>query len=652
MDTAPEKVMTPEEIELKWLKEVYQGDDKPQFTLRAFVMGSALGGFMSLSNLYVGLKTGWGLGVAITACILAFALQRALKAAGLMKTEMTMLESNCMQLTASSAGYSTGGTMVSAICAYLIITGVHMPWYVLAPWTFCLAALGVFMAIPMKRLMINIEQLKFPSGIAVAETIKSLHSEGNDAVDKARSLGLAGAFGGLLAWFRDAGYPVWKVAQGAAQGAGQAASATAELIGSGAAAVTAAGAKVMSWVPLIPSHLAFPGTLGNLPLAKWTIQFDMSAIMIAAGAIMGWRTAWSLLFGAFVNYAVLAPHMVTLGAINAEKVGYREIVRWSTWTGSSIMVAAGLLTFLMQWRTLLRAFSGFASAFSSKKTDAQAKDPLEDIEVPMSWFILGTIVSGFGCMCVLRFYFGTSWWMGLVSIVMTFFLALVACRATGETDTTPIGAMGKITQLMFGILAPADKVTNLMTAGVTAGAAGASADLLTGLKSGHLLGANPRKQFFAQVSGMFAGTLVVVPAFYLLVPDAKILGTDQWPAPSAQVWAAVANLLANGFSSLHWTAQYGLAVGVLIGILLTLADNFLPAKVRRFIPSSMGIGLAMVIPFFNSLSMFIGAVIAMIIETRSPETGEKYIIPVASGIIAGESLMGIVVALGQASGLM
>src|SRR6185312_13237320 len=107
-------------------------------------------------------------------------------------TDMSLLENNCMQSTASSAGYSTGGTMVSAISAYLIVTGHHIPWGLLAWWTFFLAALGVFMAIPMKRQMINVEQLKFPSGIAAAETLRSLHSHGAAGLRSAKALGIAG----------------------------------------------------------------------------------------------------------------------------------------------------------------------------------------------------------------------------------------------------------------------------------------------------------------------------------------------------------------------------------------------------------------------------------------------------------------------------
>ncbi|MBF0361507.1 MAG: OPT/YSL family transporter [Oligoflexia bacterium] len=606
------------QTEMSWYKNVYQGDKVPQLTFRAVIMGMLLGGFMSLSNLYVGLKTGWGLGVAITACILSYTIYKTLMTAfpKLFKTEMSILENNCMQSTASSAGYSTGGTMVSAIAAYLIITGHHIPWMTLALWTFFLATLGVFLAIPMKRQMINREQLKFPSGIAAAETLKSLHSKGGEAVVKARALGFGGLFGAAIAWFRDGGKPF-----------------------------------------SIPGMLQFPGTINGIPFAKWTMSFEMSAIMIAAGAIMGWKISWSLLLGSTINYAFLAPKMVELGAIDASKIGYRAIVSWSTWGGAAIMVTSGLLTFLLQWSVIKRSIVNFFNGLSVSSESSESKnqsnsDPLKKIEVPSLWFITGTTLSGIGCMALLYFAFNTSFIMGVIAVLMTFFLALVACRATGESDITPIGAMGKITQLAFGVLAPSNIVTNLMTASVTSGAAASSADLLTDLKSGYLLGANPRKQFLAQLCGVFAGVLVVVPAFYLLVPDASVLGTDKWPAPAAQVWAAVARLLAQGLQALHPTAQLAILIGGIVGIVLTLIERNAPEKMRPFIPSSMGIGLAMVIPFFNSLSMFIGATIALVLTKKAPAVAERFIIPVSSGIIAGESILGIIVALLSATGVL
>ena len=157
---------TPEEIERQWYDEVYRGrgDSMAQLTWRAVLMGSALGGVLSLTNLYIGLKAGWGFGVAITASILSYAIWASLLKVGLAKVPMTILENNCMQSTASSAGYSTGGTLVSAFAAYIIVNDQSMSVPLMLAWVFFIAVLGVTMAIPMKRQMINIEQLRFPSG--------------------------------------------------------------------------------------------------------------------------------------------------------------------------------------------------------------------------------------------------------------------------------------------------------------------------------------------------------------------------------------------------------------------------------------------------------------------------------------------------------
>jgi uncharacterized oligopeptide transporter (OPT) family protein len=272
---------------------------------------------------------------------------------------------------------------------------------------------------------------------------------------------------------------------------------------------------------------------------------------------------------------------------------------------------------------------------------------MEQIEVPGSWFAAGIAVCGIGIISVQAIEFSISWWMSAICVIMAFFLSVVACRATGETDITPIGAMGKITQLSYGIIAPSNITANLMTAGVTAGAAASSADLLTDLKSGYLLGANPRKQFIAQFLGVFAGAAVIVPAFYLLVPTPEVLGGDKFPAPSAQVWKGVAELLANGISSLHGSARIALVVGVALGVLLSVLDRAAPSRIRPLLPSAMGLGLAFVIPFWNTLSIFLGALIASLVrKTRI----RGYTVPVASGMIAGESLVGVLMALFSAAG--
>lgn len=610
--------MTTEEKDRYWYENIYQGDNMPQLTVRAVIMGMLLGGFMSLSNLYIGLKTGWGMDVAITACVLSYATWSTLSRLfpRFIKSEMSILENNAMQFTASSAGLSTGGTMVSAVSAYLIVTGDHIGFWVLIAWTFFLAVLGVMMAIPMKRQMINNEQLPFPSGIAAATTLKSLHLRGGEAVLQARSLFTAGAIGAIIAWMRDA-------------------------------------MSLLSPRFCIPSLIEVPFLkVGGVTAMQYTFAFEGSLLLVAAGAIMGFKVAWSLLLGAAINYGILAPyiydHFIHIDPVTGlvihdaiEKLGYRGIVSWSMWTGAAIMISSGIVSFALQGKTLLRA----VTSFRRKGEGMRETNPVDRIEVPNSWFIWGTLLSGAACVVLLKYAFHTDLWMGILAVPIAFFLALVACRAMGETDITPVGAMGSITQLTYGIIAPKNMVTTLMTAGVTAGVAGSTADLLRNSKCGYILGANPRKQFLAQLLGVFAGTAVIVPAFFLIVNDASVLGSDRFPAPSAQVWAGVATMLSQGLSSLHPTAQWGLAAGLIIGAALPLMEKYLPRRINTFIPSSMGLGLALVIPAWNSISMFIGALIALLVTRGSPKVAETYTIPVASGIIAGESLMGVAIAL-------
>jgi OPT family oligopeptide transporter len=649
-----------------WYETYYQGDSQKQLTVRAVLMGSALGAFMSLSNLYVGLKTGWGLGVAITACILSYAIWEALQKVGLARTPMTILENNCMQSTASSAGYSTGGTMVSAIAAYLIITGHNIAFWPLFWWTAFLALLGVTMAVPMKRQMINREQLKFPSGIAAAETLRSLHAAGGEAIIKARALFWAMGIGAVVKWLID----------------GQA--ALVERF------------KWPSWLA-IPSELGLPFLLGGRKAEAFALAIPVDPMMMAAGAIVGMRTALSMATGAVVVFAVLAPQLDQAGVFRAMKLADLSIQiadaerslpataergkvqatisnlkekrshveregiepagmvrKWSLWTGSAMMVSAGLTAFGFQWRSIARAIGGVGALFRRRSERSAGEDLLASIEVPGTWTALGLGISAIGCIAVLQVEWGVRWYWGLFAVALSFLLSLVACRATGETDITPIGAMGKVTQLFYGVALPSNAVANLMTAGVTAGAAGSSADLLIDLKSGYLLGANPRKQFIAQLWGIVAGTLVVVPVWYILVPDASAIGADSktFPAPAAEVWASVAKLLSQGLGSLHPTILVGMAVGAFLGVALTVAEQFAPPAVKKWLPSPTGLGLACVINFADSMAFFIGAVVAWLWERRNEKSSDLLLVPIASGIIAGESILGIAIALLGAGGLL
>jgi len=347
-----------------------------------------------------------------------------------------------------------------------------------------------------------------------------------------------------------------------------------------------------------------------------------------------------MMLGAVVNYVWLAPIFLRTGDITSPS--FRNISRWSLWIGVPMMVTSGLLLFFMNWRSVARAFSTIGALF--RTSASREADPMERIEVPGSWFLGGYAVLGVAAIALGSVLFHIQWWMGVIAVLASFLLVVVAARATGETDITPVGPLSKITQLTFGVIAPGNVPTNLMTANITAGATSSAGDLLTDLKSGYLLGANPRQQFFAQFFGVVAGALVVIPVFFILIPDPSLLATEKWPAPAALVWRGVAELLAKGPEALPISARTGLVIGATLGIVLTVLELIFP-KQKKFIPSPTGLGLAFTINGFNTISMFIGAVLAMGFAKWRPQTAARYTIPVSSGIIAGESLMGVTIAI-------
>jgi uncharacterized oligopeptide transporter (OPT) family protein len=191
-----------------------------------------------------------------------------------------------------------------------------------------------------------------------------------------------------------------------------------------------------------------------------------------------------------------------------------------------------------------------------------------------------------------------------------------------------------------------------MAANITSGAATSSADLLTDLKSGYLLGAHPRKQFIAQFAGIFVGTLVTVLSFAVLVPDASVLGSEQFPAPAAQTWSAVAKALSLGLSSLAPVKAWAIAVGGALGVVLVLLPLALPKRFHVWVPSASAFGLAWVFDWYYGLLFLLGALLAAGYKRRSPQAAEAYTFPVASGVIAGGSLMGVILVIWANGGEM
>jgi uncharacterized oligopeptide transporter (OPT) family protein len=604
-----------------WLEKVYKGD-MPQLTLRSALTGMILGGVLSLTNLYVGVKTGWTLGVGITSVILAFALFKVLSRFGLSR-EFTVLENNAMQSIATAAGYMTA-PLVSSLAAYMMVTNSVIPMPVAIGWMVCLSILGVLFAFPLKKRFINDEQLPFPEGRAAGVVMDALHSgDAEDGVFKAKLLAGTAGIAAFITLLKSE-------------------------------AITS---KLYIGFLKIPEYLdewvysfATPKIMGT-SLKELTIRPDTDVVMIAAGGLMGIRTGVSILVGAMVNYFILAPWMMKRGDIVGKVTdgvvhySFKDITMWSLWGGVAMMTTASLFAFFSKPQVLITAFQGLLK----RGRGGGSTDVLAHIELPMKVFLIGIPVIGTIVVIMAKVYFGVEIWMGALAIPLVFIFTLIAVNSTGLTSITPTGALGKLTQLTYGALAPGNVTTNLMTAGITGEVSSNAANLLMDIKPGYMLGGKPRHQAIGHVLGILAGASVAVPVFYLafLRGDPQGLITPEQPFPGAVVWKAVAEALTQGLSNLKPSAQVAALVGGILGIVM---EALKVATKGKFWLSAVGVGLAFVITWSTCWAMFLGSFLFWLAgqNLKDPKALLKRVLvdnleATCAGIIAGGALMGITV---------
>jgi OPT family oligopeptide transporter len=510
----------------------------------------------------------------------------------------------------------------------------------MVPTVLFASLLGTLIAIPLKRAVINVEPLKFPSSIAFAETMRTLYANGSDATDKARCL-----IGGMLI---GAVLGVWNGLKGVT-------SILNEVFG-------------LVWLDefatriALPAMVEFKGVLN--PLNWWQIDngrpalygFEISLLLLGAGMIIGLRVSLSMFGTALLLNWVVLPLLVLQDKANAGVAGWVPNLetrvadgvttfltyKWSLWCGTSAMVMSGLTALALQWPTLVRAVKGI---FAGKNPHVQ-RDVLADLEVPMRWFAIGIVPTGLGLIITLWLAFDIAPYLGFVAVLLSFLTGLICTRTSGEADVNPIGAMGKVAQLLYSVLpgAKGSAGINLMAGGATATAGGSAADLVCDMKVGYLLGLNPRKQFWTQIIGVVLGTIIVVPVWRALVPDRETL--EKFHPPAATMWKAVAEFLTGANNALPESAKISMVVGAVIGTALPLLEKVLP-RWRKWMPSAMGVGLAMVLPSSipNSLAFAVGAFITWFWLKKAPRNGDKYCVPLASGFVAGESIIAAFMAI-------
>ena len=595
-----------------------------QLTIRAVATGCVLGAVVASMNIYFGLKTGWSIGGSLIAAILGFSVWKVL--AGLGAKQLSVLETNIAQTSGSAAGSMTSAAgMLSAIPA-LGLMGSQFSYWQLAGWALAVGFLGVFYAIPLRNQMVVIEKLRFPTGTATAETIVSMNSAGGagDALRQAKAL-LGWAV--VAAIFTQVKY-LYPAIEHPMIGNLIAGPEAVQAISAGDA-VEAAGWVVL-WV-----------TAG-----LWGFSLLISPLMFGAGILIGPRVGTSLLLGAILGWAVIGPWSQSQGWAPGPIMKYENGPRgWLLWPGVAIMIADAFANLALSWRTVLNTFKPGGATLA----DGDELEP-EHMRIPNAWWIVGLGIAGIITMTVAHSVFGIPWWMTLIAVAMSSVLAMIATRSTGETDINPIGGMGKVTQLVFGAVAPGKADINVLAAGITSAGASQSGDMMQDLKTGRLLGASPRNQVIAQLVGIMVG-IPICAGVYKIFDNAYEIGVDQqFPAPAAQAWKAMAELLSGGFDQLPPHAVPAIIAGAVFGTLLPVIRKFVkPAA--PFVPSSLAMGIAFIVPAYYSVAMFIGSMMLVAWKRISPASAAALAIAVASGLIAGEGLTGVLAAIESIAGV-
>ena len=592
-----------------------------ELTLRAVVSGLFVGSLIGASNVCIGLKIGWTFGASITAAVISFALFRSL--APFLRTPYGPAENLITATAGSAAGtMASAGGFVACIPALELYyrnnpgTGHALSYFELAIWAISVAFLGVFFAIPLRKQMVVREKLRYPSGTAAVETIQAMYASGAEAVKKARLLLIAGLVAATIKML----YSIKPLHLG------QFENLSLDDFGWGSV-----------------------GILG-VSLAALKIGVNMSPMMLGAGVLVGPRVGWSLFAGSVIAWGIVTPILYANGTLTSpdDAAVYGTAFRWVLWPGVACMVTAGFTSLALQYKMIAHTFGDLKKLMRGQSTaSAEDADDAPD-PFPIRWWAVGMVLATTLTTVLAHLFFGIAIWMGILAVALSFVIASIAVRATGETDINPVGAMGKVTQAVYGALDPGMISTNLMAAGITAAGASQAGDLMHDLKAGYILKVSIRRQVIAQLCGVVVGVFASA-GVYRLLTAAYVIPGDDFSGPAVSAWYAMAELLAKGLHSLPAGALTAASVGAAVGIAIPLLARM--PKIARFLPSPIALGIAFMVTPYSAMAMWLGALLTSAWRRRNPASVDRYGASLASGLIAGEGLMMVVVAVLLISGV-
>ena len=381
-----------------------------------------------------------------------------------------------------------------------------------------------------------------------------------------------------------------------------------------------------SFLKLFPDTWLLPG------MQPMNIGFNWSLLSFGSGLLVGFRICLAMAIGTLVSWFLLPHYLVSHGMIPEQT--YPMTLRWVMWPATGLMVAGGLTSLVLKWNLIVKTFHGLKVS------------TLERRDFPMQWVVIGSIVMTV-VICAVQFIsMGIPIWLSFIAILLTLPLMLVGLRVLGETNWGPISAMSNMMQAIFAFISPGNVPVNMSSSGLTGTIAVTSEALMQDFKAGQLVKSNPRNLTIAQLIaapvGSFATAIV-----YPVLRNKFGIGPEGLSSPISVKWAGFAELLTKGLGALPPGCLVGLVIGIVVGITLTLFAEYLSEKT----PSPAAIGIGMLIPA-SVLMTFIAGGIGQLIWAKTSRTSEEELrIPLASGLIAGEAILAVVLAVLAATGI-
>ncbi len=595
-----------------------------ELTLRGLILGSAITTIFTAANIYLGLKVGLTFASSIPAAVISMAVLSAFR-------DASILENNIVQTVASAAG-----TLSSII---FVLPGLFIVgWWTTFPFwdsfLICLAGgvLGVVFTIPLRRALVTTSDLPYPEGVAAAEVLKvGSETRGESTVDPGEAReGLMAVIYGTLA-----------------SGGLAIASATRVL-----------AAQVTGFFPI--------GTFGSS-------GYDMawSLALLGAGHLVGLSVGLAMLTGLVIAWAFAVPILTHLQPIpDGVTMAAHTLTVWRTQVR---FIGAGAIAISAIWTlaTLARpVIHGLISTLASSR--AAAIDDERDRDLSPAWIVgltvvclvvSGWLVYGFVSATALA---PQALILTMVSVPFIFVVGFVIAGVAGYmagligASNSPISGIGILAivscaTMLTLVISPATDsrpalvALALFVTGIVFACATISNDNLQDLKTGQLVGASPMRQQIALIVGVAAGATVIPSVLNLLAKaygfagaaNVGVVAQNPLPAPQATLISALAQGVIGG--GLDWKM---IGIGVLVGVGLVAVDAGLGALGRTRIPP-LAVGIGIYLPMSSTFAVVVGALVATWYDTvarasRNYTRAERLGTLVASGLIVGESLFGVI----------